>query len=345
MISKQPTGSAVWISALALGLVAIVAWQLWAGWAALVPQPARAAEPALLAVTSEPVSALPRTVALDPRKVALGSLLFHDKRFAVDDSISCASCHPLDKGGIDGLRRSLGVGGQMADFNAPTVLNSGFNFKQFWDGRADTLEQQIDGPLHHPKEFASNWPAVLAKLGRDPQYPRRFAELYPDGIQAANVKDAIATFERSLSTPNSRFDRYLGGDANALTADEIEGYRLFKNYGCVACHQGTNVGGNMFARFGVMRDYFKDRGNVTQADLGRFNVTGDPAQTHVFKVPSLRNVALTAPYFHDGSAQTLAQAVGIMGQYQLGVTIPPQDVARMVAFLNTLTGEYRRRPE
>ena len=345
MSSKQPAGSAVWISALAFGVVAIIVWQLWSEWSGPAAQATVPPEPELVPATSEPVSALPRSVALDARKVALGNLLFHDKRFARDDSVACASCHALDRGGVDGLQRSIGVAGQTADFNAPTVLNSGFNFKQFWDGRADTLEQQVDGPLHHPKEFGSSWSAVLAKLGRDPDYRRRFAELYADGVQVDNVKDAIATFERSLVTPDSRFDRHLRGDADALTPTEVEGYRLFKNYGCVACHQGVNVGGNMFARFGVMRNYFKDRGQVRQADLGRFNVTGDPAQTHVFKVPSLRNIALTAPYFHDGSAQTLAQAVGIMGQYQLGVTIPPQDVARIVAFLNTLTGEYRPRPQ
>lgn len=338
-MSKQPSGSGIWVAALAFGLVGLIAWQLWAGWVASRPQAPLPPEPEIPAATGEPLLPLPQTIALDFRKVSLGNLLFHDKRLSHDDSLACAGCHALDRGGVDGLPRSLGIGGQSGEINAPTVLNSGFNFKQFWDGRADTLEQQIDGPVHHPKELGSNWPEIIAKLGRETDYRNRFADIYPDGIQAANIKDAIATFERALITPNSRFDRFLRGDAQALTAFELEGYRLFKSYGCVACHQGVNVGGNMFARIGVMRDYFKDRGNLTQADRGRYNVTGDLLQMHVFRVPSLRNVALTAPYFHDGSARTLEQAVEIMGRYQLGVTIPPHDVARMVAFLNTLTGD------
>lgn len=338
-MSKQPTGSGIWVAALAFGLVGLIAWQLWSGWIASRPQASLPPEPEIPAATGEPISPLPQAIALDSRKVSLGNLLFHDKRLSHDDSLACAGCHALDKGGADGLPRSRGIGGQTSDTNAPTVFNSGFNFKQFWDGRADTLEQQIDGPVRHPKELGSNWPEIIAKLGQSADYRRRFADIYRDGIQAANIKDAIATFERALVTPNSRFDRYLRGDARALTAAELEGYRLFKSYGCVACHQGVNVGGNMFARFGVMRDYFKDRGNITPADRGRFNVTGDLLQMHVFRVPSLRNVALTAPYFHDGSVRTLAQAVEIMGKYQLGVTIPPHDVAHMVAFLNTLTGD------
>lgn len=338
-MSKQPTGSGIWVAALAFGLVGLIAWQLWAGWIASRPQAPMPPEPEIPAATGEPLSPLPLAMALDPRKVALGNRLFHDKRLSHDDSLACAGCHALDKGGADGLPRSIGIGGQTGEINAPTVFNSGFNFKQFWDGRADTLEQQIDGPVHHPKELGSNWPEIIAKLGREADYRRRFADIYPDGIQAANIKDAIATFERALITPNSRFDRFLRGDAQALTPVELEGYRLFKSYGCVACHQGVNAGGNMFAGFGVMGDYFKDRGGLTQADLGRYNVTGDLLQMHVFRVPSLRNVALTAPYFHDGSAKTLEQAVDVMGRYQLGVTIPPRDVVRMVAFLNTLTGD------
>ena len=345
IMSKQPMGSGIWIAALAFSLVGIVAWQLGTGWIASRPQASMPLELPIPAATGEPLSPLPRTIALDSRKVALGKLLFHDKRLSHDDSLACAGCHPLDKGGVDGLPHSLGIGGQLGEINAPTVLNSGFNFKQFWDGRADTLEQQIDGPVHHPKELGSTWPEIVAKLKADADYPGRFADIYPDGIQATNIKDAIAIFERSLLTPNSRFDRYLEGDAQALTNTELEGYRLFKNYGCVACHQGANIGGNMYARFGVMRDYFKDRGDITPADRGRFNVTGDPLDMHVFRVPSLRNVALTAPYFHDGSAATLELAVDVMGRYQLGVTIPPRDVAHIAAFLRALSGEYTAYPQ
>jgi cytochrome c peroxidase len=189
--------------------------------------------------------------------------------------------------------------------------------------------------------MGSEWPATIAKLNLDPYYASEFSKIYRDGIRPANVKDAIATFERSLITPNSRFDRYLKGERAALTREETDGYQKFKSYGCVACHQGVNVGGNMFERFGIMGDYFKDRGTETPADLGRFSVTGAEDDTHVFKVPSLRNVALTAPYFHDGSVTTLEQAVVIMGKYQLGVPIPDDDVALIVKFLRTLTGEYK----
>lgn len=339
-VSKNATTTALWVAALAIGVGGLIAWQLWEGWMALRPQASMPLESAIPATTDEPLSALPRTIALDSHKVALGNLLFHDKRLSHDDSVACASCHVLAKGGVDGSVRSVGIGGRVAAVNTPTVLNSSFNFKQFWDGRADTLEQQIDGPVQHPDELGSDWLEIIAKLRREADYSKQFEALYPDGIQAANIKDAIATFERSLITPNSRFDRFLRGDAQALAAEESEGFRLFKSYGCVACHQGANVGGNMFAKFGVMRDYFKDRGNMTQADLGRFRVTGDPLHKHVFKVPSLRNVAQTAPYFHDGSAATLELAVDIMGRYQLGVTIPPHDVALIVAFLRTLSGEY-----
>lgn len=228
--------------------------------------------------------------------------------------------------------------------NAPTVFNSGFNFKQFWNGRAESLEDQIDGPVHNPKELRSRWPEIVAKLGQDPKYPAEFSTLYPDGIQPANIKDAIATFERSLITPNSRFDRYLRGEASALTADELKGYRLFRSYGCISCHQGVNVGGNLFERLGIMRDFFKERGTVAPAELGRFAVTGKPEDRHVFKVPSLRNVAVTGPYFHNGSVPTLEQAVRIMGTYQLGVSIPQDDVTLIVKFLHTLTGEYNGQP-
>ena len=335
----------LWIGLIFIFALAGVAWKLAA--ILLVPQsPPDAEIPASVAVaeTGEPISPIPESLPLDPRKVSLGGRLFGDARLSGDDSVACATCHVLSKGGVDGLRRSLGIHAQAGQINAPTVFNSGLNFRQFWNGRAGSLEDQIDGSLGDATEMDSSWPAAIAKLRLDTYYRSEFAKIYRDGIQPANVKDAIATFERSLITPNSRFDRYLKGDRDALTRQEIDGYRRFKSYGCIACHQGVNVGGNMFARLGVMRDYFKDRGNITPADLGRFSVTGVKSDTHSFKVPSLRNVALTAPYFHDGSAATLEQAVATMGAYQLGVAIPSDDVALIVKFLRTLTGEYNGRP-
>jgi len=327
-----------------LALTGVVAWRIAA--ILLAPQSSDAgiSASAPVAETVEPISPIPDSVPLDPRKVSLGGRLFDDPRLSGDNSTACASCHVLSKGGTDGLRRSIGIHARAGEINAPTVFNSGFNFRQFWNGRAVSLEDQIDGPFLDAKEMDSAWPATIAKLKLDERYKSEFAAIYRDGIQPASVKDAIATYERSLITPNSRFDRYLKGDRGALTRDETEGYRRFKSYGCIACHQGVNVGGNMFERLGIMRDYFKDRGNIMPADLGRFNVTGIESDTHVFKVPGLRNVALTAPYFHDGSAATLEQAVVIMGTYQLGIAIPIDDVALIVKFLRTLTGEYNGKP-
>jgi cytochrome c peroxidase len=292
---------------------------------------------------NEPIYAIPQRMELDARKVALGQRLFHETRLSGDNTIACASCHDLSKAGTDQLPRSIGIDGRLGTVNAPTVFNSGFNFKQFWDGRADTLEAQIDGPIHAPKEMRSNWPDILRKLEQDPSYVAAFASLYGRGIRPVHVKDAIATFERSLLTPNSRFDKFLRGDGAAITAEEQEGYLLFKSLGCVACHQGVSVGGNMFQTFGVMADYFAERGGPTAADLGRFNVTGREQDRYRFKVPSLRNVDRTAPYFHDGSATTLEQAVAIMARYQLGRTLASADVDRIVKFLRTLTGEYNGR--
>jgi cytochrome c peroxidase len=287
---------------------------------------------------NEPISPIPASVELNADKVALGSLLFHDPRLSHDDSVSCASCHALSTGGVDRLARSIGIAGQPVGRNAPTVFNSGLNFRQFWDGRAATLEDQIDGPITQPMEMGSNWAEIVQKLRLSPDYEAKFAALYGDGIATRSIKDAVATFERSLNTPNSRFDRFLRGDTTALTRQEIDGYQAFKSFGCVSCHQGVNVGGNMYQRLGVMEPLAP---NLSLAnDPGRFSLTGDTADTHVFKVPSLRNVVLTAPYFHDGSAATLEGAILIMGRYQLGRQLTGTEIELLAAFLKTLTGEY-----
>jgi cytochrome c peroxidase len=301
---------------------------------------ALAAPPVQFAFTS----ALPATIQLDPRKVSLGQQLFHDARLSKDDTISCASCHGLNTGGVDNRARSVGVGGGVGSINAPSVFNSGLNFVQFWDGRAPSLEAQIEGPVNHPLEMASNWAQVTQKLSADTNYPALFAAIYPQGITADSIKDAIATFERSLITPNSRFDKFLKGDTAALNQQEKLGYELFQSYGCASCHQGQNLGGNMYEKMGLMGDYFADRGNPTEADKGRFNVTHDVQNLYEFRVPGLRNVALTAPYFHDGSAQTLEQAIAIMTKYQLGRPMPAADLTAIATFLRSLTGEYLGQP-
>ena len=298
-------------------------------------------EIASASTSNEPIEPLPSSVTADEGKVQLGEMLFLDPMLSRDNSISCSSCHSLNKGGTDNLGRSAGIAGSTGEINTPTVFNASFNFKQFWDGRAESLEDQIDGPIENPREMGSSWNDVIRKLRKSTYYLESFSRIYRDGIQPQNVRDAIASFERSLVTPNSRFDRYLRGDHNALTADEQHGYAVFKEYGCSSCHQGTNIGGNLFEKFGVMRNYFADRGEITKPDFGRFNVTGDEADKYVFKVPSLRNVALTAPYFHDGTADSLEKAVRVMSVYQLGRSLPDKDIQDIVKFLKTLTGEYK----
>lgn len=300
--------------------------------------PYGAPAPALPIHSGEPIQPLPELPSLDPDKVALGRRLFHDPRLSADNSISCASCHDLARGGADGRPVSVGVGGAQGEVNAPSVLTAALNFRQFWDGRAATLEEQAEGPIVNPKEMAAAWPEVVDRLEADPGMKRAFMSLYPDGVTPNNVIAAIADFERSLPRP-SRFDRWLRGDHNAITGDEQLGYQLFKKYGCVGCHQGVNVGGNLFQRFGIMSHYFNRKEHATRADRGRFNVTGKEEDLHMFKVPGLRNVTLTAPYFHDGSTRRLEDAVAIMGRYQLGIDLPDRDIQLIVAFLHSLTSE------
>lgn len=295
--------------------------------------------------SNEPIRPIPLSLPLNKEKVALGEKLFNEPKLSHDDSISCAYCHDLSLGGTDRKVHSLGSGGSSGEVNSPTVFNSGLNYRQFWDGRAATLEDQMDGPIHHPQEMASNWPEVAVKLSKDSAYLSAFTKLYPDfGIQERSIKDAIATFECSLTTPNSRFDKFLRGNPNAITVEERQGYELFKSYGCAACHQGVNVGGNMYQTLGVMADYFGDRGSEGRADLGRFNITADEKDRHKFRVPSLRLVVLTPPYFHDGTADSLDKTIDVMAKYQLGRSIPVEDRGLIVKFLYTLPGEYNGKP-
>ncbi|MGE0762345.1 MAG: cytochrome-c peroxidase [Bdellovibrionales bacterium] len=310
----------------------------------LSPTVARGQDAAPL--SGEPILPLPlQAPGADQAKIQLGHLLFHEQRLSKNNSVSCASCHALELGGADHKQFSVGFNGQLGGLNTPTVLNSSLNFKQFWDGRANTLEDQIDGPVLNAKEMGSTWSEVLEKLRSDEKYVLLFKNIYQAEIAPAHIKDAIAHFERSLITPNSRFDQYLRGNKTAMSAKEVEGYRKFKSFGCVSCHQGMNIGGNMFQTMGVMGNYFKDQKRaITENDLGRYNVTKKERDKHVFRVPSLRNVALTAPYFHDGSAQTLDQAVNVMARYQLGRQLSKVEVEQIVAFLESLTGQKPTRP-
>lgn len=299
---------------------------------------------ALVPVAAEPLLPLPDVPPQNPARVDLGRKLFNDTRLSDDGRVSCASCHDLARGGMDGLQRSKGIHGRIAQVNTPTVFNAGFNFTQSWNGRAGSLEAQIDNVVRNPAEMDNTWKAVVGKLSQDKGLRMSFARAYKDGLTQANIQNAIASYSRTLVTPNARIDRYLRGKTDALTAQEKEGYAKFKRYGCASCHQGANVGGNMFQKFGIMGDYFGQRGNLTQADLGRYLVTRLEHDKHVFKVPSLRNVALTAPYFHDGSAATLEAAVDIMFRFQLGRFASREDRDDIVKFLHTLTGERAAQP-
>ena len=297
--------------------------------------------PALL---HEPIQPITAEENLNPDKVMLGETLFHDNRLGHDNDMSCASCHLLSDNGANHRHHTLGRNNVELDFNTPTVFNSSLNHQQFWDGRAMNLQQQIDFVVANKKEFATSWPEIIKKLEQDENYIEQFDRLYDDGLTADNIRDAIATFERSLTTVNSRFDKYLRGDTDAINDEEKEGYRLFKAYGCIACHQGRNVGGNLFMKIGVFGDFFSDRSKQTKADLGRYNITGKESDRYVFRVPGLRLAVLTPPYFHDGSIETLDEAIRSMAKHQLGREIAEQDIHYIIAFLRTLPGEYKGQP-
>ena len=291
---------------------------------------------------NEPVRPIDLSLDYDPAKAALGFALFHDPRLSVDNTVSCASCHQLENAGVDNHQYSHGVDDQLGGVNAPTVYNAVYNFVQFWDGRAQTLAAQAAGPPLNPVEMASeSFAQIIAKLQADKDFARAFVKVYPDGITEANITDAIEQFERTLITPDSAFDKWLRGDDSAIKAQELEGYELFKKYDCATCHAGPNLGGLSYELMGLRRHYFAERGlELTHEDNGRFKETGLERDRHRFKVPGLRNVEHTWPYYHDGTRETLKEAVRDMGLYQSGVELTEAEVAAITAFLNTLTGEY-----
>jgi len=253
-------------------------------------------------------------------------------------------CHPLQRGGMDGQSHARAANGTAFLRNTPTIFNVGLNAAFNWDGVANTLEAHAEIDLLHTSLMNTTWPELLAKLQADVDYVTPFNTAYAGGLTPANVLDALTSFERSLLTPNARFDRYLRGELQALTAAEQQGYRLFKSYGCVACHQGMNIGGNMYQKFGIFAAPGGMGSPAAVVDLGRYFITKVPRDREVFRVPSLRNVAVTAPYFHDGRAPTLEGAVETMARVQLGRTITPEEIGLIVQFLHTLTGEYHGRP-
>jgi cytochrome c peroxidase len=277
---------------------------------------------------------------LSPDRVALGARLYHDPNLSGDGTVSCATCHSIADGGDDGAPTSSGIGGQLGPINSPTTLNSHLNFVQFWDGRAGSLEEQAAGPVANPLEMGSSIDNAVAYLRSEPSYVESFNELFDGTIDEATVTTAIADFERSLTTPNSPFDRWLIGVDDAMSDEAIAGLELFLDSGCTGCHRGAGLGGLSYEKLGAVHDYFERRGGeLTDADHGRFNVTQNETDRHRFKVPLLRNIALTAPYFHDASATTLGDAVQTMAWVQLGRELTDEQTAQLVAFLDALTGE------
>ncbi len=284
---------------------------------------------------SELITSVPRTVPHDPAKAALGKRLFFDTALSKDGTQACVSCHIIAEGGAEPRSASVGIKNQKGKINAPTVLNAVFNIAQFWDGRAENLQEQAKGPIVNPIEMGNSFENLVATLSRDEEYRKEFAQLYQDGITPDTITDAIAQYEKTLITPDSRFDRYLEGEKSALSRAEQEGFELFKSKGCISCHHGVNIGGNQYQRFGAVIPNEK----IGMANLGRFNVTGDPDDKYYLKVPTLRNVARTAPYFHDGSVKTLHEAVRLMSYHQLGIELQSDEIDRIVKFLLTLNGK------
>ena len=295
---------------------------------------------------AEPVRPIDASLEADPAKVALGYALFHDPRLSVDNTVSCASCHDLSTAGVDNHQYSHGVNDLLGGVNAPTVYNAVYNFVQFWDGRAKTLADQAAGPPLNPIEMASpSFDHIIAKLEADKSFAKAFKSVYTEGITQATITDAIEQFERTLITPDSRFDKWLRGDDAALTSDELRGYELFKTYDCATCHVGQNLGGQSYELMGLRRHYFADRGlELTHEDNGRFKETQIERDRHRFKVPGLRNVEHTWPYYHDGTRETLEEAVRDMAIYQSGVELTDAEIAQITSFLKTLTGEYKGTP-
>jgi cytochrome c peroxidase len=273
---------------------------------------------------AEPITPIPAPARLDPRRVVLGEQLFRDPRLSHDNTRSCSSCHDTGTNGASANAQDLGVHGLPLPFNTPTVFNAALNFRLNWEGNVRSLEREAEEGLRNPATMASSAEEAVGKIGADAMMLQRFRDAYGRAPDPASLLNAIATYERSLLTPGSRFDRWLTGETNAINSEELSGYQLFKSLGCISCHQGVNIGGNLFQRHGIFHP------------IG----TSEP---ELIRVPSLRNVAVTAPYFHDGSAATLDEAVRRMGFAQLDRVLTDSQVGSIVAFLRTLTGTYQGR--
>lgn len=281
------------------------------------------------------ITPLPASIPYDKEKAMLGKQLYMDTTLSADGKVSCNTCHDTKTFGMDNQVFSTGINGVMdTPFNSPTTFNAAFNFVQFWNGRAKDLADQARSPFTNPQEMGLNDEAEVIKIiEQNPDYEAKFNKIYGE-INMDNITDAIAEFEKTLITPNAPFDRYQKGDENAISEAAKRGWNAFKTNGCVACHQGQNIGGTMYQKIGIFEPY------PNQENLGRYEITKVESDKMVFKVPSLRNVAKTAPYYHDGSIPTLDACVQFMAYYQLGKFLDQQTVEDIVAFLESLTGEY-----
>jgi len=300
---------------------------------------AAGADASLLTDAKRVFTPLPASPSPATDQAELGRRLFFENRVSADGNVSCSHCHLPEKQGADGLPKSFGVLGKINPRNAPTIFNAALQFKAHWRGDRETIEEQAEKSPTSPVSFGNpDFATVIAKLKSIPGYTEAFAKAFPgeaDPVTQKNWGKAIGVFERTLPQP-TRFDAFLKGDAKALTPAEQAGLRKFIEVGCAGCHDGVALGGTSFAKFGVVTDYWKETG-VAEPDKGRADVTKNDADLYVFKVPSLRNVAKSGPYFHDGSVADLPRAVRVMGKTQLGVDLADKDVEAITAFLGALT--------
>ena len=283
-------------------------------------------------VIARDITPIPLEVTdVNPAKAKLGKKLFFDPILSKNNTVACVSCHILSEGGDDNKRVSIGINGHKGNINSPTVLNARYNFVQFWNGRAKNLQEQALQPIVNPVEMGNSYKNLVKTLKNSP-YKAKFDSIYKDGVTKDNVANAIAEYEKTLITPNAPFDRYLRGDKNAITKVQKEGYELFKSKGCISCHNGINIGGNLYAKFGAIKE-------AKSKSLGRYEITKNPLDKYFFKVPTLRNIELTSPYLHDGRYKTLNDVVKFMIEYQLGREAKQSDIDKIVAFLCSLTGK------
>ena len=299
--------------------------------------------------SNESIQALPKIIKYNKEKALLGKKLYFDPILSKDNTISCASCHNLELAGVDNLQFSFGIKGQEGNINTPTVLNSIFNFRQMWDGRAKTLAHQVQFPITNPKEMGNSFENLIKTLENNHYYNKIFKKIYKNGITKENIGDALEEFQKTLITP-SAFDDYLRGDENAITNKQKKGYELFSKKGCISCHNGINIGGGLYSQFGLTDESIaknltqqsidsKTLENEYNPDLGLYNITKNDFDKFYFKVPTLRNVALTYPYLHNGRIKTLNEAISSIAKAQLGLDLTKEETFLIEEFLKSLNGK------